>query len=306
MLDSVRATAQKINTFQIKGARNIAIAAVNAFKELALESRAQTSQGFMRELREAQNILLTSKDTEPLMHNAIHYLINQTQSTNSSKVETTKQTVVDNVNTFLKNLDVIREEIAEIGQKYIADGSIVFTHCYSSTVTHLIAKAKEKGKVFKVLCTETRPEFQGRITAKELARLGIDTTFIVDSAAQTFIQDVDLVIVGADAITSQGNTINKIGTSGIAVLAHESKKPFYVASELLKFDIKTIEGKVEKIEERNPKEVWAEAPKNLTIRNPAFDLTQKHYIDGFICEEGLITPQAVAEVTRKKYPWLFC
>ena len=98
-----------------------------------------------------------------------------------------------------------------------------------------MAKATTDGVTYSVICTETRPAYQGRITAKELVDLGIDTTFIVDSAARTFIDDADVVFVGADAITSEGNVVNKIGSGGIAVFASEALVTFYVLSELLKF-----------------------------------------------------------------------
>jgi ribose 1,5-bisphosphate isomerase len=102
---------------------------------------------------------------------------------------------------------------------------------------------------------------------------GIETTFIVDSATRTFIAKADMVIVGADAITSEGNVVNKVGTSGLAVLAHEARKPLYVVSELLKFDPVTLYGALEGIEQRSPAEVWSDAPKQLDVRNPAFDVT---------------------------------
>ena len=112
-------------------------------------------------------------------------------------------------------------------------------------------------------------------------------------------------MVGADAITSEGNVVNKIGSSGIAVLANEARVPFYVVSELLKFDPETLKGECEKIEQRNPAEVWSEAPPKLTVRNPAFDVTPNRYIHGLICEEGIIPPQTIVEVMRRRYPWVF-
>ena len=121
----------------------------------------------------------------------------------------------------------------------------------------------------------------------------------------SYMGNVDLVVVGADAITSEGNVVNKIGTSGIAVLAHEARKPFYVVSELLKFDPETLVGECEKIEQRSPSEVWKEAPAKLCVRNPAFDVTPNRYINGIICEEGIIPPQSVTEVMRRAYPWVF-
>lgn len=305
MSEIIRATAEKIRKLQVQGARNVAIASVKAIQTQAQQSKAKTKIQFVNELKEAQNIFSASRETEPLMRNAVRYLITQAQNANTEKVDTLSNVVVSSASQFLADLEASRELTAEIGSKRILDGSVVFTHCHSSTVTRLLAKAKADGKNFKVICTETRPAFQGRITAKELVDLDIETTFIVDSAARTFMGNVDLVVVGADAITSEGNVVNKIGSSGIAVLANEARVPFYVVSELLKFDPETLKGECEKIEQRNPAEVWSEAPLKLTVRNPAFDVTSNRYIHGIICEEGVIAPQSIVEVTRLKYTWVF-
>ncbi len=305
MVEKVRATAERIKKLEVQGARNVAIAAVKVVQALAEETKAKTKTKFLNELSEAQNLLFASRETEPLMRNAVRRLIIQVKESDKENVDALRQTVVLTASQFLKELEDSREQTAEIGAKRISDGSVVFTHCHSSTVTRLLAKAKQKGKSFRVIVTETRPAFQGRITAKEMIDLGVETTFIVDSAARTFMKDVDLVIVGADAITSEGNVVNKIGTSGLAVLAHEARKPFYVVSELLKFDPATLKGECEKIEQRSPEEVWSEAPNGLLVRNPAFDVTPNKYIHGLICEEGIISPQSIVEVLRQRYPWIF-
>jgi ribose 1,5-bisphosphate isomerase len=305
MAETVKDTAERIKKLQVQGARNVAIAAVKAIQTLSEHTKAKNKTQFLLELKEAQNILSMSRETEPLMRNAIRWIIVQTQTAKTEKIAELRQIIVSATNQFLGDLETSRERIAEIGAKRIVDGSTVFTHCHSSTVTRMLAKAKAEGKNFKVFCTETRPAFQGRITAKELVDLGIETTFIVDSAARTFMRDVDIVVVGADGITSEGNVVNKIGSSGIAVLAHEARVPFYVVSELLKFDPDTLGGECEKIEQRNPKEVWNEAPAKLAVRNPAFDVTSNRYIHGLICEEGIISPQSVVEVMRRSYSWVF-
>lgn len=305
MAETIRSTAEKIRKLQVQGARNVAIAAVKALQTLAEQTKAKNKSMFLNELKEAQAVFFASRETEPLMRNAIRWIITQAQAAKTEKVEALSQNVISSASQFLKDLEASREQTAEIGAKRIRDGSVVFTHCHSSTVTRLLAKAKADGKNFKVICTETRPAFQGRITAREMVELGIETTFIVDSAARTFMGQVDVVIVGADAITSEGNVVNKIGTSTIAVLAHEARKPFYVVSELLKFDPATLQGECEKIEQRSPAEVWSEAPEKLLVRNPAFDITPNRYIHGIICEEGVISPQSIVEVMRRKYPWVF-
>ncbi len=305
MAETIRLTAEKIRKLQVQGARNVAIAAVKAIQTQAQQTKAKNKTAFITELKETQTIFTASRETEPLMRNALRYLIAQAQNANTEKVDSLSQMVVSSASQFLADLEASRERTAEIGAKRILDGSVVFTHCHSSTVTRLLAKAKLDGINFKVICTETRPAFQGRITAKELVDLSIDTTFIVDSAARTFMGNVDVVMVGADAITSEGNVVNKIGSSGIAVLADEARVPFYVVSELLKFDPETLKGEYEKIEQRNPTEVWSEAPQKLTVRNPAFDVTPNRYIHGIVCEEGIIAPQSIVEVMHRNYAWVF-
>ncbi len=304
-MENVKATAEKIRKLEIQGARNAAIAAVKAVQTLATQTKATTKTELLTELFEAQKLIFTTRETEPLMRNAIRCLIGQVQQSINQKVPELCDLMAVNADEFLKELDASRERTAEIGSKRIQNGMTIFTHCHSSTATRMLTKAKAEGKNFKVICTETRPAFQGRLTAREMVEHGIETTFIVDSATRTFISKADMVIVGADAITSEGNVVNKIGTSGLAVLAHEARKPLYVVSELLKFDPVTLYGELEGIEQRSPIEVWPEAPANLDVRNPAFDVTPNRYIHGLICEEGIIPPQNVMEVVRRVYPWIF-
>jgi ribose 1,5-bisphosphate isomerase len=305
MAEAVRVTADRIRKLEVQGARYVAIAAIKALEELAKATKTETRKEFMRELREARATLFASRETEPLMRNAVRWIISQVENSGKENAEALAKVVSSSSSQFLKNLEASKECIAEIGAKRIRDNMVVFTHCHSSTVTHLLGKAKKDGKTFEVVCTETRPVFQGRITAKEMLTLGVKTTFIVDSAARSFMRNADLVIVGADAITSEGNVVNKIGTGTIALLAHEARKPFYVVAELLKFDPATACGDYEQIEERSPDEVWKGAPEKLVIRNPAFDVTRRDFIHGIICEEGIIPPHSVNEVIQRKYPWVF-
>ncbi len=302
---TIRNTAEKIKRLEVQGARNVAIAAIEAIETLAKETKAKNKKELLRELFEAKEVLFASRETEPLMRNAVRWMTSQVERSGKEKVKELTKIVASASQQFLKNLENSKEKIAEIGAKRIKNDSVILTHCHSSSVTYLLKRAKRDGKSFEVICTETRPFFQGRLTAKEMSELGVKTTLIVDSAARFFMNQVDLVIIGADAITSQGNVINKIGTSMIALVAHEARTPFYVVSELLKFDAVTMYGDYEKIEERSPKEIWEEPPKNLIIRNPAFDVTRRDFIHGIICEEGIISPHSIIEVIHRKYPWVF-
>jgi len=305
LLELIQVTAEKIKQLKVQGARNVAIAAIKAIETLAKETKAKHKKEFLKELSEAKKILFGSRETEPLMRNAVRWITSKVERSEKEKIEELAKTVLSASQEFLKSLEDSKEKIAEIGARRIRNNSVVLTHCHSSTVSYLLNKAKSEGKAFKVICTETRPIFQGRITAKEMLELGLSTTLIADSAARFFMNQADLALVGADAITSEGNVINKIGTSMIALVAQEARTPFYVVSELLKFDPATMYGDYEKIEERNPNEIWKTPPRNLVIRNPAFDVTRRDFIHGIICEEGIVSPHSVVEVMRRKHPWVF-
>lgn len=305
MAESVRPIAKKISQLKIQGARNVAIAAIWALIELSKVTKSRTKQEFLDELSAGQTVLINSRETEPLMRNALRWIISQVENSDKKEVLKLSEIVKSSADEFLSNLEASKEQIAKIGKKRIKNNSVILTHCHSSTVTKLLIDANKEGKKFEVFCTETRPVFQGRITAQELIKKGIKTTLIVDSAARSIMKEVDIVIVGADAITSEGNVINKIGTSTIALIAKEARKPFYVVSELLKFDPATASGDYEKIEERDSSEIWKDAPKNLIIRNPAFDVTRRDFIHGIICEQGIMPPHSIFEVVRRNYKWIF-
>jgi ribose 1,5-bisphosphate isomerase len=303
--DSVQVAAKRIKRLEVQGARNVAIAAIKAMEALASRTEAPSKKDFLRELVKAKETLFASRATEPLMRNALRLIINRVEKTEERNVKKLTDIVSQASQQFLVDLENSTKKIAEIGARRIRNNHVILTHCHSSTVTNLLKRAKHEGRTFEVICTETRPMFQGQTTAKEMLELDIKTTFIADSATRFLMNQVDLILVGADAITSEGNVINKIGTSMVALAAQEARTPFYVVSELLKFDPATMYGDYEKIEERSPNEVWKNAPKDLVIRNPAFDVTRRDFIHGIICEEGIISPHSITEVMHRKYAWVF-
>jgi ribose 1,5-bisphosphate isomerase len=302
--ESIHQIAKKISQLKIQGARNVAIAAIEAIVEASRLTKTENKAEFIDELLTGQTLLFNSRATEPLMRNAIRWIISQVELSKEKKVPELSKIIELNAKLFLGNLEESKKTIAMIGKKRIRKNSVILTHCHSSTVTNIFIEAKKAGKNFEIFCTETRPKFQGRITAQELIENDIKTTLIVDSAVRSIIKEVDLVVVGADAITSEGNVINKIGTSSIALIANEARKPFYVVSELLKFDPDTICGDYEKIEERGSDEIWKDPPKKLNIRNPAFDVTRRDFIHGIICEKGIIPPHSIFEIVQRNYKWI--
>jgi ribose 1,5-bisphosphate isomerase len=167
-------------------------------------------------------------------------------------------------------------------------------------VTRSIIEAKRMKKKFTVICFETRPRYQGRITAAELAKAGIDVTLAVDGAMELFMKKADIVLVGADSVTSRGDLINKIGTSALAHIARLNDTSFYSCAELYKYSPMTMFGTREEIEQRDPDEVWEKRPRKVKIANPAFEATSAKYVSGYITELGVIPPQSFFTMASKK------
>jgi methylthioribose-1-phosphate isomerase len=189
------------------------------------------------------------------------------------------------------------------GAEIVPADARILTHCNAGalatagygTALGVIRGAIEQGKRVAVFADETRPFLQGaRLTAWELVRDGIDTTIITDNMSAALMAQgrVDLVVVGADRIAANGDTANKIGTYGVAVLAREHQIPFYVAAPLSTIDLRTPDGSHIPIEERSAREVThvggsQVAPLEAKIWNPAFDVTPSRFIAGIITEKGI-------------------
>lgn len=303
ILKTVPGVSGRIKRLEIQGATNIAISAVKALSQ-ELRDFEGSKEEVDHVLIEATRMLVESRATEPMMRNGLKYIRTQLTAEAPSSRDSFKEVVTQIEERILEMYQGGRRRIMEIGAKRIRDGDIILTHCHSSAVTGALMLAHEMGKKFKVINTETRPKYQGRITSRELIEVGIDTTMIVDSAARHYMKEVDFVIVGCDALTSEGNIINKIGTSQVALAAYEARIPFYVLGTLLKFEPITIHGDYEAIEERNTDEIWADPPEGLKIRNPAFDVTRRDYVSGLISEEGIISPHSILEAIHRHYPWI--
>lgn len=200
----------------------------------------------------------------------------------------------------------INRQIGQFGAELIKDGDSILTHCNAGglataaygTALGVIRAAFEQGKKIRVFADETRPFLQGaRLTAWELEKLGIPYFVISDSMAGWLMRkgEIGLAVVGADRITPNGDTANKIGTYSVAVLAKENHIPFYVAAPLSTFDFSLETGDQIPIEERPPEEVKEINGKLITpagarVRNPAFDVTPAGYISAIITEKGVIRP----------------
>ena len=288
--------AEDIRRMRIRGAGLIARSAVEALRIVAERSKASDIEDFMKELTDAAHILLQTRPTAVSLPNGIRYVMHRVNAQLPAKasVEQIRSLTLEISDEFIAEAKNAVHRIGEIGARRIRDGDVLLTHCNSGAATSVMKTAWNQGTRFKVYATETRPRFQGHLTAKELVNAGIPVTMILDDAVRYFMQDVDKVLVGADAITANGALVNKIGTSLVALAAHEAQVRFFVAAETYKFSPETMIGELVKIEERDSNEMVSQGTlKNIgpiNIRNPSFDVTPPEYIDLIITERGIIPP----------------
>jgi methylthioribose-1-phosphate isomerase len=215
---------------------------------------------------------------------------------------------------MLEEAEKIREEdeaacysMGEYGLSLLKPGMGILTHCNAGTIATSkygtclapIYLGTAQKYDFKVFADETRPLLQGaRLTAWELQKAGIDVTLICDNMASIVMKNgwVDAVVVGCDRLAANGDGANKIGTSGVAILAKEYGIPFYMYAPTSTIDLSTSTGADIKIEERDGDEItkmWYEkpmAPANVRTYNPAFDVTDAKYITAVITEKGIVYP----------------
>ncbi|MBI4447454.1 hypothetical protein HY643_00590 [Candidatus Woesearchaeota archaeon] len=266
---------RKIKNLEIQGAANVAKAGVQALK--------------LKHDANSVKKILSLRPTEPCLQNAVKFVL---------------QDVKKNYPLAMHHFEEAQKKIDEYGANIIKQNSIIFTHCHSSAVTSILQKAKKSGKNFEVCNTETRPKFQGRITAEELAKAGIKVSHFVDSAMRIALKKADIALIGADAIMSSGKVANKIGSELVAEVANRYDIPFYVCTDSWKFDHESAFGKGVEIEKRSPKEVWEKPPKGVTINNVAFEFVNPNLITAIISELGILTPETFIEEVLKNYPWL--
>ncbi len=236
MISEVEKIADKIRSMEIRGAGEIARASASALKALATESEAEDKEVFIDELKEAKKILLNTRPTAVSLANAIRFVIGDLNDISEDQnIEDLRKQIISRSEDFIEKSEKATERIGEIGSRRISDGDTIMTHCNSSNALAVIKRAHDQGKDIRVIANEARPRQQGLISVKELSEYGISTTLIVDSAARSFMKEVDKLIVGADSIAANGAVINKIGTSQIALAAHEARVPTFVAAESYKF-----------------------------------------------------------------------
>jgi methylthioribose-1-phosphate isomerase len=298
------AVAQAIRTLAVRGAPAIGIAAAMGIALAAMKLPPSRPETFGKRMASICELMRQTRPTAVNLFWAVDRMkkiLDRTDSINFGEVR--KRLEKEALLIYEEDI-AINRKIGERGKVLIQEGDGVLTHCNAGalataghgTALGILYSAWAEGRRFEVFADETRPLLQGaRLTAWELIQKEIPVTLITDSMAAALMKrgKINLVLVGADRIARNGDTANKIGTYGLAILARWHRIPFYVAAPLSTLDFRLSSGAGIPIEERAPEEVTHFHGKRVTSKkvrvfNPAFDVTPHGLIEGIITEKGII------------------
>lgn len=296
-----------IKLLKVRGAPAIGVFTAISLAVLMNKSRADTHEKLFSELKEYSENLILCRPTAVNLKWATEEMLKIAENSDEENFKN---------NLTKKAIEIIEEDIAvcrkigEYGAEILKDCNSILTHCNAGglatvkygTALSPVYVAKELGHNIRVYADETRPLLQGaRLTAFELCDAGIDTTVICDNMASFVMKNglVDAILVGCDRVALNGDFANKIGTSGLAILAKYYNIPFYVCMPFSTFDKEIKTGDDIVIEMRDGHEIgdmWYEKPmipQKAKTLNPAFDVTDHSLVTAFITEKGVITPDEI-------------
>ncbi len=296
-----------IKFLKVRGAPAIGVFTAISLAVLMNKSKADTYENLMVELKGYCEKLILCRPTAVNLKWAAEEMLKVAEN---SDAESFKASLTNQALRMIEDDIAICRKIGEYGAEILENCNSVLTHCNAGRLATVkygtalapIYVAKENGHNLKVFADETRPLLQGaRLTAFELSKADIDTTVICDNMASFVMKNglIDAVLVGCDRVALNGDIANKIGTSGVAILAKHYNIPFYVCMPFSTFDKNIKTGDDIEIEMRDGSEIgemWYEKsmlPQGAKTLNPAFDVTDHSLITAFITEKGVLTPDKI-------------
>lgn len=298
-----------IKLLRVRGAPAIGVFTAISLAVLMNNSKADTYEALFAELKDYCEKLILCRPTAINLKWATEKMLKTAKNCNAENFK------INLTNQALKMIEediAICRKIGEYGAQLLENCNSILTHCNAGrlatvkygTALSPVYVSQEHGHNIKVYADETRPLLQGaRLTAFELTDAGVDTTVICDNMASYVMKNglIQAVLVGCDRVALNGDTANKVGTSGIAILAKYYNTPFYVCMPFSTFDKNIKTGHDIVIEMRDGSEIgemWYEKtmiPQNAKTLNPAFDVTDHSLITAFITEKGVITPEQIKD-----------
>jgi len=308
--------AKAIKDMIIRGAPAIGAAAAYGIVLGMGEVKTKDRTLFVEEVKRIAEEIKSTRPTAVNLFWAADRIVNKVIENSGKSIEEMMEAALAEARQIDEEDVTGNRKIGELGSELIRSGDTILTHCNAGslatcdygTALGIVRAAHDAGKQIRVFACETRPYLQGaRLTAYELKEDGIPVTVICDNMAGYFMytRQVNCCIVGADRIASNGDTANKIGTYGIAVLAKENNIPFYIAAPVSTIDFRISCGTQIPIEERDAREVthirgFRIVPDGVNVRNPAFDVTPNRYITAIITDMGILYPPFSESIGRLK------
>lgn len=302
-LRTVHEVCDAIRTLAVRGAPAIGICGAMGLVAAVREHAQATPSDFLQHLRSAAACIREARPTAVNLAWGIDRMLRTAASESGSNASLLARLTLE-ATAILDEDRAMCEAIGDVGASLLVDGARVLTHCNAGalatggigTALAPVYRAVRDGRRVVVYADETRPLLQGsRLTAWELQRAGIPVTVIADNMAASLMAlgAIDVVLVGADRIAANGDVANKIGTYGVAVLAHHHGIPFYVAAPSSTIDPATPTGRDIVIEQRGREEVihpfgTETAPHGVAVCNPAFDVTPAALVTGIVTDRGLV------------------
>jgi methylthioribose-1-phosphate isomerase len=302
---------------KVRGAPAIGIAAAFGVYLGTKQSKASTYEQLLDDFQKIKQYLASSRPTAVNLFWALDRMEDRLKVEKDKSIEEIKNALKEEAEHIRNEDEQVCYSIGEHALSLLKPGWGLLTHCNAGTIATArygtalapIYLGQERGYHFKVFADETRPLLQGaRLTAWELQEAGVDVTLICDNMASIVMKEgkVQAVLVGCDRVAANGDTANKIGTSGVAILAKYYGIPFYVCAPLSTIDLDCPTGEHIPIEVRKAEEIttkWYEkpmAPENVQTYNPAFDVTDHELITAIITEKGIAYPPFTKSLKHMK------
>jgi len=296
---AVKTVVERIRTDVIGGAADTAKEVVQALAELNRDSKAQDASFLAAEIEDAViDVLRVMPSLAPPI-NALHRVMGQMEETlvTGPSVAELKATVDKVAENFFAWTEDALDKVAQYGAEKIQNGDVIFTYSMSSTVSRIFRAAKSQGKSFSVIVTESRPGNEGLWTVTEMDKADIPVSVSIDACIGELVPRCDAVFVGADAVSSHGSSLCKVGTYPTALVARAHGVPFYIAADTLKFDSSTLLGLPFRVDSLHRHEVLTEEyPEHVQVLGRLFDETPPELVTAIITEVGLLNPTACVTV----------